>query len=124
MGELGSLVQGMFDALERQDADAALALIDADGEGVDEISRRWIRSGSELTAYVSQLMGMVSDVSSQLNDVHERTIGDIGIVTFWLEQDYTLEGERHHISAPTTVVARRRDGEWKFTLFHSVPLPE
>jgi ketosteroid isomerase-like protein len=45
-------------------------------------------------------------------------------LTCWLNQDYTLEGSAQHVSAPTTIVFRRVDGEWKLALFHSIPLPE
>jgi ketosteroid isomerase-like protein len=59
-----------------------------------------------------------------MKDVHEVVWGDAGFLTFWLEQDYTLDGTRHHISAPTSVALRREGGHWKVVLFHSVPLPE
>jgi ketosteroid isomerase-like protein len=70
------------------------------------------------------MMSMIKDVHSEVSDVHETVWDDTGVATFWLEQDYTLEGEQQHISAPTTVVLRRHDGEWKLVLFHSLPLPE
>ncbi len=122
-GDMTAVVQRMFDALDKADAEAGLALIGSDAQGIDEISRRWMRGGGELTGYVRQLMEMASDVHSEMHDVHEVEWGETGIVTFWLEQDYTLEGERAHISAPTTCVLRREGGEWKITLFHSIPLP-
>jgi hypothetical protein len=56
--------------------------------------------------------------------VHEVVWGDVGLVTFWLEQDYNLEGQRHHISAPTSAVLRWEDEAWKVAVFHSVPLHE
>ena len=34
-----------------------------------------------------------------------------------------LEGKQQHVSAPTTLVFRREDGEWKYLLFHLIPLP-
>lgn len=69
-------------------------------------------------------MTAVDDVNSELRDVRETVFGDAGVVTCWLEQDYTLEGKRQHISALTTVVLRRADDGWKMVLFHSIPLPE
>lgn len=122
VGDLTTVVQRMFDALDKADVDAGLALIGSDAQGIDEISRKWMRGGGELTVYVRHLMEVVSDVHSEIHDVHEVEWGDTGIVTFWLEQDYTLEGERSHVSAPTTCVLRREGGEWKMTLFHSIPL--
>jgi hypothetical protein len=122
-GDLTTVVQRMFDALDKADVETGLTLIGSDPQGIDEISRKWMRGGGELTGYFRQLIDMASDVHSEIHDVHEVDWGDTGIVTFWLEQDYTLEGERAHISAPTTCVLRREAGEWKITLFHSIPLP-
>ena len=122
-GDLSAVVQRIFEALDKTDVDAALALIASDAQGIDEISRKWMRGGGEMTGYVRQLMDTASDVHSEIHDVHEVDWGDTGTVTFWLEQDYTLDGERAHISAPTTCVLRREGGEWKIALFHSIPLP-
>ena len=122
-GALTDTVQRMFDALDKADTEAALATIGSEAEGVDEISRRWVR-GDEMTGYVREMLSSVSDVHSEIHDAHETDWGDTGVVTFWLEQDYTLGGERGHVSAPTTAVLRRESGEWKLALFHSIPLPE
>ena len=123
-GELQGIVQEMFDGLAKKDVEGMLARGATDMQGVDEISRRWIRGFDDLSAYIRQLAGMTGDVVSEMRDVHESIWGDTGLVTFWLEQDYTLEGERQHISAPTTTVLRREGGDWKVVLFHSVPLEE
>ena len=122
-GEMTAVVQRMFDALDKSDLDAALAMIGSDAQGIDEISRRWMRSPGEVTGYVRQLFDVATDVHSEMHDIHEVAWDDIGIVTFWLEQDYTFDGERSHVSAPTTAVLRRADGAWKLELFHSLPLP-
>ena len=123
-GELEAVVLEMFDALRRKDADALARFAADDSQGVDEISRRWLRGREEMTRYIGGLLEMVDDVESKLQDVHEKAYGDVGLVTFWLEQDYTLEGERQHVSAPTTVVLQRMGESWKLALFHSIPVPE
>jgi ketosteroid isomerase-like protein len=123
-GELEAVVREMFEGLDKGDASFAMANFAEDAQGIDEISRRWMRGENELGSYVQQLMGMVSDLHSEMQDVHERVWGDYGVLTFWLEQDYTMEGDRKHISAPTTVVLRRDGGSWGMELFHSLPLPE
>lgn len=123
-GELESVVRRMFDALDRNDAQGIVQTAAKDLQGIDEISRRWMRGIDDVGAYIGQVAAMVRDVHSEMHDVHETPWGDTGIVTFWLEQDYTLEGQRQHVSAPTTVTLRRDDGEWRIVLFHSVPLPE
>jgi ketosteroid isomerase-like protein len=45
-------------------------------------------------------------------------------VTCWLEQDYVLDNQPQHISAPTTIVLRRLGDGWRLVLTHSIPLPE
>ncbi len=123
-GNLEAVVRAMFDALDRNDPEAAIALAAEDSQGIDELSRHWMRGRGELADYMRQLMGMVKDVRSSMRDVHEVAWGEVGVVTFWLEQDYTIEGKRQHISAPSSVVLRRVGDAWKIVLFHSIPLPE
>jgi SnoaL-like domain len=122
--ELEVIVRQMLEGLDKGDASLAMANIADDVQGIDEISRRWMRGKNELGAYVQQAMGMLSDVHSEMRDVHERVWGDSGVLTCWLEQDYTMEGDRKHISAPTTVVLRRDGGSWQIELLLSLPLPE
>jgi ketosteroid isomerase-like protein len=122
-GPLEGLTRRMFEALDRSDAESMIALGAQDMQGVDEISRRWLRGSGEVGDYLRQLIGMVSGVRSTFSDVHEVVRDDTGILTCWLEQDYTLGGKAEHVSAPTTLVFRREFGDWKIVLFHSVPLP-
>lgn len=123
-GELESVAMGFVAALDAMDLDRMMESTLDDAQGIDEISRRWIRGREELDGYLRGLMGAVSNVRTELRDVEERMWGDTGMVTCWLEQDYELEGNSQHVSAPTTIVMRRQDGEWKLALFHSAPLPE
>lgn len=123
-GKLAAVVQDMFDALERNDAAETLTHFASDIQGIDEISKVWMRGLDKMEGYIRGLVTQVSDVRSELKDIHEVVWGDAGVLTFWLEQDYTLEGERHHISAPSTTVLRQEKGQWKIVLFHSAPLPE
>ncbi|HEV8250632.1 MAG TPA: nuclear transport factor 2 family protein [Gaiellaceae bacterium] len=123
-GELESVAMGFVAALDAMDLDRMMESALDDAQGIDEISRRWIRGREELDGYLRGLMGAVSNVRTELRDVEERMWGDTGMVTCWLEQDYELEGNSQHVSAPTTIVMRRQDGEWKLALFHSAPLPE
>ena len=102
----------------------AAGLLAADVQGVDEISRRWMRGREEVGAYLRQLEGAIRDVRSELRDPQEVVWGESSLVTGWLEQDYTLEDRREHVSAPTTIALRRENGAWRIVLLHSVPLPE
>jgi uncharacterized protein (TIGR02246 family) len=123
-GELETVAVGFVAALDAMDADRMMRNAADDAQGVDEIARRWIRGRDEVEAHLQTLMGAVSNVRTELRDIEERVWGDTGLLTCWLEQDYEMEGKAQHVSAPTTLVLRRQDDEWKLALFHSVPLPE
>lgn len=123
-GELEPLVRSIFEDLRRKEVDAVMRVMDDGVQGVDEISRRWLRGADELADYLGGLMTKVEDVDTDLGDVRESIFGETGVLTCWLEQDYTLEGTRQHVSAPTTILFRRREDSWKMALFHSIPLPK
>jgi ketosteroid isomerase-like protein len=122
--ELESVANDFIGALDAMDVDRMMETATEDAQGVDEISRRWLRGSGELDGYLRQLMGAVSDVRTELRDVEERVWGDTGVLTCWLDQDYTMDGKAQHVSAPTTIVFRREGAEWKLALFHSIPLPD
>jgi|SRR6185437_9858537 len=123
-GELTAATSDFITALDSLDVDAMLRRVGEGAQGVDEISQRWIRGRSELEGYLRQLAGSVSEVRTELKDTSETVWGDTGVLTCWLDQSYQLEGQTQHVSAPTTIVFHREDGEWKLALFHSVPIPE
>jgi hypothetical protein len=50
--------------------------------------------------------------------------GDTGIVTFVLEQTYTINRAQQTLEAPTSLVFRRLRDAWKVALIHTVPLPD
>jgi uncharacterized protein (TIGR02246 family) len=123
-GQLEQVVTDFLAALDSLDVDALLQGMTDDAQGVDELSRRWIRGRADLDAYLRELASSVSSVRTEATDVSESVLGDVGVVTCWFDQIYVLEGEERRVSAPTTLVFRREDGDWKLSLFHSVPLPE
>jgi ketosteroid isomerase-like protein len=120
--ELEPVLRDVFEAIDRMDLDAVQSRFAEEVQSVDEISRRWLRGKGQLANYMKQLEGAVSDIRTELRDVNEQTWGDAGLVTCWLEQDYTMEGAPQHVSAPTTCVFRRDGRDWKVALFHSVPI--
>jgi ketosteroid isomerase-like protein len=122
-GALETATRQLFDALDRKDIEAVIRSATTDVQVVDEISRQWLRGIDALGSYFRQTMGLVDDIQSTINDVHESVQGDSGLLTCWLEQDYTLEGKRTHVSAPTTVAFRRESDRWKIVLIHTVPMP-
>lgn len=119
---LESIARELFDALDRKDFDRIARAATDDVQGVDEISRGWMRGRAEMEAYFNSLGDQVSNIHSTLSDIHAVEFGDVGIVTLVLDQEYDAGGERASIHAPTSIVARRVDGEWRMALLHSVPL--
>jgi ketosteroid isomerase-like protein len=123
-GELTDVAADFFAALDAMDADRMMQAVAEDAQSIDEISRRWLRGRGEVESYLRELMGAVSGVRTQLRDPEERVWGDTGLLTCWIDQDYTMNATPQHISAPTTLVLSRVGGAWKVVLFHSIPLPE
>jgi hypothetical protein len=126
-GAASSLEQqtrAMYARLDIMDLAGLDDLLHDDVQCVDELTRAWLRGRAALSSYFVQLEDMVSDVHTQMVDVHEQVWGDTGVLTFILEQTYTAGGERHALTSPTSVVGRRIADEWKIVLFHSVPLAE
>lgn len=119
---LESMVRELFDALDRKDFDRLLRVATEDVQGIDEISRGWLRGRAAMEAYLKSLGEQVSNTRSTLSDVHTVEVGDIGILTLVLDQEYDMGGQRTSIHAPTSIVARRVDGDWRMVLLHSVPL--
>ena len=91
-GELETIVRDVFAGVDRKDFDAVLSVTDEDVQGVDEISRRWVRGRDEVDKQWRRGLALVEDIRTELRDVSEATFGDAGVVTCWLEQDYTLDG--------------------------------
>lgn len=121
-GTLEAQTRQIFENLDRKDVDAIIPMIAKDAQAVDELSRHWLRGGNALSTYFRQAIATVSDIHSELSDFREVVQGDIGFVTCWLEQDYTLEGKPIHVSAPTTLAFRREKNVWMVLLIHTVPL--
>jgi uncharacterized protein (TIGR02246 family) len=118
-------VGALFDALDGLDLDALTALFSSEPQGVDELSGGWRRGRDELRKYLAGLtQSGIADVRSSRSDEHVAEWGDTALVTLVLDQTYTLGGERQSLHAPTSIVLRREDGEWRVALVHSVPLPD
>jgi ketosteroid isomerase-like protein len=114
----------VFELLDALDIDSIGAMLADDAQGVDEISRGWMRGRAALEGYFGQLKTAVSGPRSQLSDVHATAWGDVGLVTCVLDQTYKLSGREQSISAPTSMIFRNEDGSWKIGLIHTVPFPD
>jgi ketosteroid isomerase-like protein len=121
---LDQQVRRIFELVDSMDTTGMAAMISDDAQGVDEISRGWMRGRAALEAYFGQLEDMVDGVSSQVRDVKVTEWGDAGTVTCVVDQTYRMHGQEQQITAPTSLTFRREGDEWKIVVFHSVPLPE
>jgi ketosteroid isomerase-like protein len=113
-----------LELLDSLDMSALAAMFTDDAQGVDEISRGWTRGRAALEAYLAQLKGTVANVRSQLSDFHATTWADTGLVTFVLDQTYSINEQVQRLSAPTSLLFLRQDDGWKVALIHSVPIPD
>jgi len=122
-GELETITRQMFSALDRNDVESFITRATGDVQVVDEISRRWLRGVGEAGDYLRKVIKQIQAVRSTISNVRESVWSEAGVVTCWLEQDYTFEGKNQHVSAPTTIVFRRENGAWKIAVVESIPLP-
>src|SRR5262249_30828670 len=99
-GDLEALVRKVFDAVDRKDVDALHRLSDDDIQGVDEVAQKWLRGRDAADEHWRQGLMAVEDIRTELGDFSETTFGEAGLVTYWMEQDYTLDGNTAHVSGP------------------------
>ena len=117
-------VRRIFELFDAMDTAAMAEMLTDDAQGIDEISRRWMRGRQAFEAYFKQLEEMVEGVNSEISDVQTAEWGDVSVLTCVLDQTYRMQGEEQRITAPTSIVFRREGDEWKVAVFHSVALPE
>jgi len=121
-GELAKRVRDMMAKMDAKDWDSLNQMATDDLQGVDEITRQWTHGRKKIIDGLRE--APIEDLHTELRDINETTWGDTGLVTCWIEQDYTYQGKRLHVSAPTTLLFRKMGSDWRMSLFHSVPLPE
>jgi ketosteroid isomerase-like protein len=121
-GELAKKVREMMGKMDAKDWDYLNRTATDDLRGVDEISRKWTHGKKAILDGLGQ--APIEGLRSEVRDLDETTWGDVGVVTCWIEQDYTYQGKPQHVSAPTTLLFRKMGSDWRLALFHSVPLPE
>jgi ketosteroid isomerase-like protein len=117
-------VRRLLKLLDAVDIDGLSAMLTDDAQSVDEITRGWTRGRAAIDAYMAQLKDTISDVHSEMSDSQQTIWGDVGLVTFVLSQTYTLLGQQHTISAPTSILFRRQGNDWKIALIHTVPIAQ
>lgn len=110
-----------FDAI---DVEAIKAMMSDNAQGIDELSRKWLRGMESLEDYFLTVVSQMSDVHSDPSDFCVRMHGEVGIVTFMLNQSYRFAGAIYKVTAPSTVIYVREHGDWKVALVHSVAIPD
>lgn len=119
------VLERLFQALDRNDPEAILEEMGADIAMVDEISRRWLRGREPVSAQLRAVVPVTTGLSSAVKDLHTQPLGNAAVVvTGWLDQSYTLDGQTQTISAPLSACLESRDGRWLVVSLHAIPLPE
>jgi ketosteroid isomerase-like protein len=114
----------IYELVDAMDTAAMAAMLADDVQGVDEITRGWLRGRPALEEYFGQLDGAVTDVHSKVSDAHTSDWGDVAAVTCVVDQSYKMDEQEQSITSPTSIVFRREGDEWEIALFHSVPVEE
>ena len=112
----------LFELIDAMDVARMTAMMTDDVQGVDEVSRGWLRGHAAVEDYFERMRELIDDLHSELREVRASEWGDAAVVTCVLDQTYTLDGRHQRITAPTSVTFRREHGEWKVALLHSVPI--
>jgi ketosteroid isomerase-like protein len=112
----------LFELIDAMDAPAITAMMTEDVQGVDEVSRGWLRGHGAVEDYFERMRGVIDNLRSELREVRTSEWGDAAVVTCVLYQTYMLDGRHQRVTAPTSVTFRRERGEWKVALLHSVPI--
>jgi ketosteroid isomerase-like protein len=105
--EIETVLRSAYEAFDRKDFTAALEYVTADVQAVDELTRHWIRGRAELADILRETAETMDGFRTEIGDVRETVLGDVGWITCWIEQDYTMDGQHHHVAAPTSVMFRR-----------------
>jgi len=121
---LDQMAQHFFGLVDALDVEAVKRLMTADCEEVDEISRTWRRGSAAVEAYFGEVLTAISDVHTDLRDIAVREWADTAVITCVIDQTYRYEGRNERVIAPTTLLLRRENGDWRVALMHSIPLPD
>jgi hypothetical protein len=79
-------VRRMLERLDALDTKSLGAMLTEDSQSVDENTRAWTRGRAAIEGYLSQLEGSAADLHLRMSDVHKTLWGDVGLVTFVLDQ--------------------------------------
>jgi len=116
-------VAEIFRLLDAMDVEAMTAVCAEDVHRVDELSRGWRRGREAFRADFTALEDVIDDLHSNVGDLVIQTWAETGVVTCVIDQRYMMGDEEQRLTAaPTSMVFRLEDGDWRLVLFHSVPV--
>lgn len=123
MSEVEDVVRGAYEAMETMNTEHVRALLADDMQAVDGLMRTWRRGLGEIGAHLGALESSLERWGSDISDMVVRDYGDTAVVTYTVAEKYSFRGVRYEDLAPSSMVLRRVDGNWKIVLFQSIPLP-
>ncbi|MPZ85463.1 MAG: hypothetical protein GEV28_35780 [Actinophytocola sp.] len=121
--DIEEFVRDAYRAMETVDVDRVRTMLSDDLQAVDGLMRTWKRGLGEVGQHLAALESSLQRWGSELGDMVVRDYGDTAIATYLVEERYSFAGQDYLDVAPTTMVLRRVDGDWKIVLFQSVPMP-
>jgi len=124
-GTAAQILDDLFFALDRRDADAILALMSPHIVMVDEISRRWLRGKDAVAGQIKAVLSAADSVQSRLSDLQIQPLEPQAVlVTAWLDQTYILNGDEQTITAPLSACLQADGDTWLVSSLHAIPLME
>ncbi|HLC06356.1 MAG TPA: nuclear transport factor 2 family protein [Anaerolineales bacterium] len=122
MADLQGTLRSFFRYFDQQDYATVLKMVDANAEGSDEITRKWIRGKKAFEAYIKRVGPEISNIKTRLSNIQTRRAGNVGLATYNAVQFYTLSGERHDLKFVASTVFLKRGKNWKMTMIHMTPV--
>jgi ketosteroid isomerase-like protein len=113
-----------FRLVDAKDETGLRAMLANDAQGVDEVTRRWVRDPAAIERYFHDLLPAISDMHSTVTDLESRSWGDLTVETSMVHQTAVFGGKSVDLDAPTTTIWRRQGDVWKLVLIHTVALSE
>jgi transcriptional regulator with XRE-family HTH domain len=109
----------LFAALDGEDWEALVDLLDPDVELADELTASWLRGREAVAAYLRAQSGIVTDIASVPSSTTARALGSsLCLLTFTLRQRYCLGGLERREGLTGCAIFRMRDRQPRLTLFH------
>jgi transcriptional regulator with XRE-family HTH domain len=116
---LESALFAFFEDIDHERFDRMAGRLDPHVELADELTGEWLRGKERVAAYLRAQKGVVTDVSSRLGSLSSRWLtDDVGLMTFEVEQRYSLDGVPRREALTGTAIFSFRGEHARLLLFH------